>query len=150
MKSEGKLEHEIKDVVEELGIMLYIKKAEKEVLGSFVAHACRILNPENRFELHSPQKQNPAFRIVPPDRDQGTDPGTAAHFVLRAGPQSGDDKPVHSNDENMDRATYSWFKTNADDLLKRVEQRISQLEELQRSAESTSTMVGTPGLPYTR
>lgn len=138
---EGKIEKEIKDIVEELGIMLYIKKAEKDVLGCFVDHACRILNPEYRYELRSPQKQRPAFRIVPLDRNRGTGPSTAAHFVLRVESPPGDEERVESDDERKDKATYSWFKANSDELLKRVDQRISQLEELQRSAESTSNMV---------
>lgn len=141
---EGKLEKEIKDIFEELGIMLYIKKAEKDVLGSFVDHACRILNPENRSRLRRPQTQSPTFQIVPVNCGHGTDPGTVAQFALKVETPSGDEEPVHADDEQRDKATYTWFKANADELLKRVEQRISLLEELQRSAGSTSNMVGCP------
>lgn len=147
---EGKLEKEIKDIVEELGIMLYIKKAEKDVLGSFVDHACRILDPENRSRLRRPQTQSPTFQIVPVDRGHGLDPGTVAQFALKVKTPSDDEGPVHADDEQMDKATYSWFKANADELLKRVDQRISLLEELKRSAESTSNMVGCPLVSYTQ
>lgn len=139
---EGKLEKEIKDIVEELGIMLYIKKAEKDVLECFVSHACRILNPGNRYEVRGPQTQNPAFRVVSLDRDYGTDPSTVAHFAVRAEPASTSSPNRQDDEEQKNQATYSWFKINADELRKRVDQRISQLEELERSAESTSIMVG--------
>lgn len=139
---EGKLEKEIKDIVEELGIMLYIKKAEKDVLASFMSHACRILNPGNRYEVRSPQTQSPAFRVVSLDRDYGTDPSTVAHFAVRVEPASANSPHQQDDEEQRNKATYSYFKINADELLKRVDQRISQLEELERSAESTSTMVG--------
>ncbi|KAI7779467.1 hypothetical protein LA080_000847 [Diaporthe eres] len=45
------------------------------------------------------------------------------------------------NPEEADRAAYQWFCNNASELLKRVGQRISQLEELERSAKSTAEMV---------
>ncbi|KAG6363933.1 hypothetical protein INS49_009036 [Diaporthe citri] len=90
---EGKLEKEIKDIVEELGIMTYIKKAEKDVLQSFVDNARQILNPGNAAEAQK--------------------------------------RPE----------TPSWFCNNAFELLKRVDQRIAQLEELERSAKSTAEMV---------
>lgn len=150
INNEGKLDKEIKDIVEELGMMLHIKKAEKDVLGSFVDHACRILHPENRHKVRGSQKRNLDCRLVPLGRDYRTDPRTVAHFVLKVESPSGGEETIHSDDEQKDGTTYSWFKANADELLKRVEQHISELEELQRTAESTSNMVSPspPPAPY--
>lgn len=148
---EGKLEREIKDIVDELGIMLYFKKAEKDVLGCFVSHACRILNPVDQHELRSPQAQHPASHIVPLDLNHSKDSGTVAQFIPRMESSSGSEESIPSgsdrsrdNNEQKDKAAHFWFKMNADELLKRVDQRISQLEELQRRAESTLIMVSNP------
>lgn len=46
---ERKLQRETKDIIEELGIMLYISKKQKEVLKSFKRHASTLLDPEGFF-----------------------------------------------------------------------------------------------------
>lgn len=140
---EGKLEKEIKDIVEELGIMIYIKKAEKDVLRCFVDNARAILDPQV-FDSQNPdpgdrtrQRHVPTPSLVKWDEyfinakgfDNG--PGARGSFSTSA--------PYPSSRKVSE--AYLWFSDNAVELLKRVDKRINQLEELERSAMSTAEMV---------
>lgn len=132
---EGKLEREIKDIVEELGIMVYIKKTEKSVLTEFVGHALKILDPKDEFEPLRPQ--SPAFSIL-----SGRHPSIDADSPIAGSPTAAPSRNEAGNaDQKAARDAHQWFKTNARDLLRRVDGRIGHLEELHRSAESTATMV---------
>lgn len=137
IKPEGKLEKEIKDIVEELGIMAYIKKAEKDVLQSFVDNARQILNPGDAAEA---QKRPETPSVARLDDYFSQQRG----FDARSRTSTPGHQHLPSSRE-ADRAAYQWFCNNAFELLKRVDQRISQLEELERSAKSTAEMVSLPG-----
>lgn len=126
---EGKLEKEIKDIVEELGIMAYIKRAEKDVLQSFVTNALQILDPGDAVEV---KKYPESPSVTSADgRPQTESPARSSESL----PSS----------KEADRAAHRWFSANASELIKRVDQRISQLEELERSATSTAEMVSLHG-----
>ncbi|KAG8163101.1 hypothetical protein KVR01_007579 [Diaporthe batatas] len=134
---EGKLEKEIKDIVEELGIMSYIKKAEKDVLQSFVDNARQVLRPEETGEV-SLRPQTPGGAKL--DGYFSTQRGYESRSRTSS-PAKGS-RPFHRSKEVEEaRAAYDWFCNNALELLKRVDQRIAQLEELARSAKSTAEMV---------
>jgi len=49
---EGILQREIKDIVEELEIMLDINRTQKKVLKDFILHVEHILDPHRRFTFH--------------------------------------------------------------------------------------------------
>ncbi|POS80605.1 hypothetical protein DHEL01_v200987 [Diaporthe helianthi] len=137
---EGKLEKEIKDIVEELGIMTYIKKAEKDVLRSFVDNARQILKPADADEvLRGPQTPSVARldEYFVSQKGWETRAGTSS-------PAKGSKSLPRSreiDEARAARAAYEWFCNNALELLKRVDHRIAQLEELERSAKSTADMV---------
>lgn len=133
---EGKLEKEIKDIVEELGIMAYIKRAEKDVLQSFVDNARQILNPGDAPEAQkSPESPSPPRQSRIDDFYGHKRNGPSRTSYPTGGLES------QSSSREADRAAYQWFCNNASELLKRVDLRISQLEELERSAKSTAEMV---------
>jgi hypothetical protein len=49
---EGILQREIKDIIEELEIMLDINRTQKKVLKDFILHVEHILDPNRRFSFH--------------------------------------------------------------------------------------------------
>lgn len=137
---EGKLEKEIKDIVEELGIMTYIKKAEKDVLQSFVDNARQILNPGDAAEV---QKRPETPSVTKLDDYFSHQRGYDARS--RTSTPAVQHLPSSREADRAAHAAYQWFCKNAIELLKRVDQRIAQLEELERSAKSTAEMVSLPG-----
>jgi hypothetical protein len=117
--------------VEELGIMLYIKKTEKNVLDQFVSHAKKILDPNKEFEVRGPHSPT-TFTVPCIQLNSGADSPSASTRSKEA---------AKAPERSPARDAYRWFETNASDLLRRVDGRIGQLEELERSAKSTATMV---------
>ncbi|KAI1338032.1 hypothetical protein F5Y15DRAFT_388740 [Xylariaceae sp. FL0016] len=124
---EGELEREIKDIVEELGIMIHINRTHRDVLKQFVSHVEHILDPDGQMG------------------ERYSRPKTSRNFIYRGGNiekrpatpgfQAGDEVTADIID------TYNWFKTNADELTCKVNDRTEQLEELRRKAEETATHV---------
>lgn len=49
IKPEGELEREIKDIVEELSIMIHIHKTQRDVFKQFVNHVEHILDPSGDY-----------------------------------------------------------------------------------------------------
>lgn len=151
---EGQLEKEIKDIVEELEIMIYINKTQRDVFKQFKAHVEHILDPSG--ELAATQSKSKTARqnwnsrrnSVSLDYDLGSSPpspsippsglGTRRVHIqiplLDAGDQEREDKIKRL--EN-----FKWFKLNADEMHARINDRIEQLEELERNAETTAASV---------
>ncbi|KAK9414711.1 hypothetical protein SUNI508_10994 [Seiridium unicorne] len=137
---EGELEKEIKDIVEELGIMLYVNKEHRDVVRQFITHVTHILDPNDQFQIKANginAYRSPADTLRTPlaspmgsPRIEITDPMDTVEDTKNA-----------AEKERERRETYKWFKVNADELLTRVNDRIEQLEELERSAEATATSV---------
>lgn len=125
---EGKLEREIRDIVEELEIMAFIKKAEKNVLQSFVDNARRILKPGSAVECPS---------VATPDDYSSHQEGFGGRSRT-ASPGTG---PKFPSSTKADTATYQWFRKNAFELLRKVDDQIARLEELDRSAKSAAERV---------
>ena len=119
---EGQLEREIKDIIEEVGIMMHINKTHRDILKSFIKHAKHILDPTGQYcsdaghrhsGLKSPEQSTP-----------NTEKTTEAT----------------SHNENQ-RLAYEWFSNNADELYENVGDRIEELEELEKSAKATAESV---------
>lgn len=128
---EGELEKEIKDIVEELGIMIYVQKTHRDVLKQFITNVEHILDPTG-------------CQVLRYSRGLNTN-----HGHIHRCPSSGDVASNSSSqtacqDQNTDACdTYDWFKINAEELTAKVNDRIEQLEELQRSAQNTADGVST-------
>lgn len=144
---EGKLEKEIKDIVEELGIMIYIKKREREVLGCFVGHASQILDPGSASATPKGPGTPNACRPEEPSIHQGeSDSQTATSSTKTESesphePKDAEEVRAAGAEAGAAKTAHDWFGNNANELLKRVDQRIEQLMELERSAKSTAGMV---------
>jgi hypothetical protein len=134
---EGELEKEIKDIVEELGIMVYINKEHRDVLKQFVTHVDHILDPFGEFGVKTPTSTIMRNKILDSQRTPVATPLLEKPDPMR----SEADIKAAATAERDRRDTYRWFKVNADEMMNRVSDRIEQLEELERSAEATAASV---------
>lgn len=112
INKEGKLQREIKDIIDELDIMIYISTQQRDVTKNFKKEVTHILDPQGMWK----------------------DKLTSAPITDPNGEDSRDD-------ESRKRHDYFWFVHSADELLGDVENQIGELEGLKKSAESTSTSV---------
>ena len=118
---EGRLQREIKDIIDELDIMIHINRKQKEVLKRFSKHVEHILDPEGHWRERSSNH----------DWDDG----------LRPPMPTVSKKMDDHTDEHEKREQFDWFRIQAFDLLSEVTDRIDELEGLKKSAESTAQSV---------
>ncbi|KAK1955974.1 hypothetical protein LY78DRAFT_697445 [Colletotrichum sublineola] len=114
---EGKLQPEVRDIIDELDIMLHVIKEQKEVIKRFVKNVESIYDPCGTWRDEAPS----------PD-------GERDYQRSRAMPMSG------LNKEKLERQKeeFMWFRKQAYDLISDAGDRIAELEGLRKSAESTS------------
>lgn len=125
---EEKLENEIKDILEEIGIMIYIKKINRDILKQFVNHVIHILDANGEFGKEHAREL------------------TAKNVLARRKTgQPTNQAPDPSKSDQKD--SYDWFKVNSDETLDRFNDRIEQLEELERSGGKVATSVSLHRLP---
>lgn len=120
---EGKLQREIKDIIEELEIMIHINRTHKTILNGFIHQVTQIMDPDGRFK--------PRFFLhkIDGENTEGTAPNPRPNKASRKA--SG----------MVNEADYNRFESKAEELLGKVTSRIEELEELRRSAQSTSDSV---------
>ncbi|KAI1080947.1 hypothetical protein F5B20DRAFT_84801 [Whalleya microplaca] len=127
---EGKLEREIKDIIEELDIMIHITKTHREILTTFVANAENILDPHREFGDHD-KRATMSYHRGSRVSNKPRDP--TATDISQNSSEHGED--------GGKREDYIWFKLNADERIDNVKARIEELEELRGSAVSTAESV---------
>lgn len=110
VSSEGELQREIRDIIDEIDIMIYIGNQQKEVMKKFKKDVEHLLDKDKRWREKTATE-----------------------------PQKKDEEA----DKNR-REDYNWFVVNAEELLCDVEDRITELLGLRKSAESTSAGVSLP------
>lgn len=113
INKEGKLQREIKDIIDELDIMIYISIQQRDVIKKFKKEVTHILDPHGIW------------------KDKLT--------TTPINDEKGDGKKAHSDQKAHD--DYFWFANSADELLGDVDNQIGELEGLKKSAMSTSTSV---------
>ncbi|OTA98762.1 hypothetical protein M426DRAFT_17086 [Hypoxylon sp. CI-4A] len=126
---EGRLEREIKDIIEELDIMIHIMKTHKTVLDSFITNAESILDP---FGTFGDSKKRALISSYLWDKSPVKPKDLAA---LR---DSTCNWTINKSDLKEEKDDYIWFKVNADERLESVVKRIGELEERRVSAENTA------------
>lgn len=129
---EGRLQREIKDILEELDIMIHINRTHRDVLKDFITHVEHMLDPEGIFGF----KHRHGLKY--PNSIQFSQGSEAS-----SGHSSNDAKGKNADGKGGDPDVYDWFKINADELLSKVTGRIEELEVLRKSAETTSNSVST-------
>ncbi|ORY70921.1 uncharacterized protein BCR38DRAFT_415455 [Pseudomassariella vexata] len=109
---EGKLQREIKDVIDELDIMIHITKKQKEVIKKFKKHTVKILDPDNTLAT---QASTPTQVEQAEEHRQGT------------------------TDEVSRLEKFISFNHSAEDLLSELDDRLEELEGLKITATTTSS-----------
>ncbi|KAF6833635.1 ankyrin repeat protein [Colletotrichum musicola] len=115
---EGKLQREIKDIIDELDIMIHVNNKQRDVIKRFTKHVEAMYDPtgEWRDETMSPDGDR-SYRSQRQRRDAGS-PNPEAR--------------------KREQEEFSWFRKQAYELIVDVGDRITELEGLRKSAESTS------------
>jgi hypothetical protein len=126
---EGKLQREVKDILDELDIMLSITRRQREIIRRFCRHVENILDPEGRWR-------------------SGLDPGSPSDTGERQtldGEQQARDAKDREEGKRQDKARrknhLDWFRMQSQDLLCEVDDRIDELEGLKEAANSTAQSV---------
>ncbi|KAI8294268.1 hypothetical protein K4K59_005176 [Colletotrichum sp. SAR11_240] len=126
---EGKLQREIKDILDELDIMINVNNKQKDVIKRFTKHV------ENIFDASGEWRDN--MKSLNPDGADWDYRNTASS--RQNSPEraqgAGNEKDV---DQEREREKFIWFRKQAYDLISDVGDRIVELEGLRKSAESTS------------
>ncbi|KAI8959193.1 hypothetical protein F5Y11DRAFT_14258 [Daldinia sp. FL1419] len=133
---EGRLEQEIRDVVEELDIMTHITRVHKKMLLAFISNAENILDPFGTFGKS--QKREMIGRHLWEKSEETRK--TLEEYRDPREYGKGDDGILVEKFEKR-RDDYNWFKLNADELLEIVMGRIDELEELRSIAVHTTESV---------
>ncbi|KAK2055771.1 hypothetical protein LY76DRAFT_661308 [Colletotrichum caudatum] len=137
---EGKLQREIRDIIDELEIMIHVNNKQKEVIKRFVKNVENIYDPSGtwRDETLSPDGERDYLR----SRYADDDPQSKGR---NREPKSKEDKQKLGREKDE----FTWFRKQAYDLISDVGDRIAELEGLRKSAESTSQGVGPSEVPET-
>ncbi|KAK3320394.1 hypothetical protein B0T19DRAFT_386982 [Cercophora scortea] len=103
--AEGRLQQEVKDIIDELKIMLHICVTQREMIKRFCKHVEQICDPEGRWRIGRGGG-------LPDDRDDQ------------------DDQTLRHK-----RNQLQWFRVKSLELLSEVDDHIDELEGLKTSAE---------------
>lgn len=163
LKTERGLELEIKDIVEEIGIMIHIHKTQRDVFKQFQSHVEHILDPSgtNAEDYYKDGQKGKAVSQTAASRRPslaGT-PSRSASPALEPsfleGRQDLDGRPDFldsrtyfeftdkQNNKESQALAYDCFKVNSHEMRKTIDDRIKQLEDLAKNAESTAASVST-------
>lgn len=112
---EGKLQREIKDVVDELDMMIHVVKKQQEVIKRYTKNVERILDP--------------SYPNTSGSRRSSQIQGTSA--------SDSSNTPAHG-DRQQELLS---FRSQSQDLQDELEDRMEELEDLKRNAESTAQSV---------
>ncbi|KAI0835885.1 hypothetical protein F5Y06DRAFT_298986 [Hypoxylon sp. FL0890] len=131
---EGKIEREIKDIVEELDIMIHITKTHKKILTRFIANAETILDPFGLFGDSKKRELTGHHLWAKSEKPEEQSEKPEKLERMRRGKEKIGELEAEEGD-------YNWFKLNADERLEEVSSRIEELEELRKTAANTAESV---------
>jgi len=119
---EGKLQREVKDILDELDIMLSITRRQREIIRRFCRHVENILDPEGHWR-------------------SGLDPGSPRDTGEQQARDAKDKEEAKRQDKARRKNHLDWFRRQSPDLLCEVDDRIDELEGLKEAAKSTAQSV---------
>ncbi|KAK4237256.1 hypothetical protein C8A03DRAFT_34787 [Achaetomium macrosporum] len=129
IQPEAKLQQEIKDIIDELDMMLHIYKKQREVMRRFCKHVEHILDPDGRwkegdmYDMNHEQAGNASS-----EQSQTVSPEDAER--------------QRKKDEAAEKCKQLyWFRMQSRELLSEVDDRIDELEGLKQAAQSTAQSV---------
>ncbi|KAM7205840.1 hypothetical protein V8F33_000670 [Rhypophila sp. PSN 637] len=123
---EGKLQREIKDIIDELDIMLLINRQQLTVIRKFVKHTEDILDPQGIW-----RDQKGSMFGTTDDINAGDTQSTTSSKT--------DKEKAQDALSQKKKKDYLWFKAQSDEVVGDIESHISELESLRASAVSTSS-----------
>ncbi|KAF4908556.1 hypothetical protein CGCF415_v006584 [Colletotrichum fructicola] len=124
---EGKLQREIKDILDELDIMISINNKQRDVIKRFTKHV------ENIFDASGEWRDNMKSMSSDDDRDYRKTSSRPSSLATATKANDGDET---DGDKEMEQ--FIWFRKQAYDLISDVGDRVLELEGLRKSAESTA------------
>ncbi len=127
IRAEGKLQREIKDILDELDIMLHIYKKQREVMRRFCKHVEHILDPERRWKEGAP--------CGPPM------PPPNATTAQNQSDEKAQQQAIRKAEQAERRDQLLWFRLQSRELLADVDDRIDEIEGLRKAADSTAQSV---------
>jgi hypothetical protein len=127
---EGDLLREIKDIMDEIFIMMLIKKQEETVARTFAKH----IKPLIKKTAYLGNVSDSRTSDDDSDSSRRHDDGLLASPVLRQGPKIIIPRSVISED-------YEWTSSSANELVERIESQLQELKYLQDAAENASLAV---------
>lgn len=137
---EGKLQREIKDIIDELDIMININNKQKEVIKRFTKHVENIYDSSGEWRNNS--------RSPDDDRDYRKTASSRASSLERKLDESNEKEAKEVKEakriRERERQEFIWFRKQAYDLISDVGDRVLELEGLRKSAESTAQGVSQP------
>ena len=126
---EGELLKEVKDIIDELHIMMRIKEQQQTVMEGFVKHIRRVLTPLVRSRRPPPTSQ------------------ASAAWELALDASLDHDNPYADAREDQRRQSAKRTLARADTLLLDLGERIAELRALLQNAQNTAATVRTPLTP---
>ena len=140
---EGKLQREIKDILDELSIMIHLVKQQKEVLEQFKKNVQEILQPEQPdhedYEVEDDEEGKDSSKSPSGCLDEdGSTPE-----MLRKQRQA----KLHRQQklrELKQQKQLRRFNMSSSELVMEIERHLNELGSLKQSATSTSVSVSCP------
>lgn len=129
---EGKLQREVKDILDELDIMLHVHKRQRDIMKRYRRHVEHILDPKNRLSGDG---------FVDEDTSEPSRK-SSGNASMRSGRNSTSDEQLATDEEETRRREQlGWFRVQYQELLSEVNDRIDELEGLRAGAKSTADSV---------
>lgn len=135
INAEGMLHREIKDIVEELDIMLFITRSQKEVINNYVSQVEGIINPNGEFGARATTRANDGDIQITEFTNS-----TAATDERKHSEASGTALPEYI----MKATVYDPFMERATEMRAKMVACIEELEQLRTSAQATAESVRYP------
>lgn len=131
-----KLQREVKDILDELDIMLHVHKRQRDIMKRFRRHVEHILDPENRWSRCSY------------DDDDYTGPSQRSRPAADSDGKNNAKEPGQNKEEEKKKEQLAWFLVQYRELASEVDDRIDELEGLRAGAKSTAESVGIPRIHF--
>ncbi|KAK8057455.1 hypothetical protein PG996_011392 [Apiospora saccharicola] len=151
---EGKLQREIKDIIEELDIMLHITTCHRRILKQYKDNAENMLDPygdcgrahskmDTSLSLHnrSLRRHRELTENLKRQREKTEQAQKQSNEEALKKSQMEEKKLLEKKEKCDERQDYTWFMLKAEELSELVEGRITELCELRASAVSTADSV---------
>ncbi|KAK1773783.1 hypothetical protein QBC45DRAFT_339185 [Copromyces sp. CBS 386.78] len=129
---EGKLQREVKDILDELDIMLHVHKRQRDIMKRFRRHVEHILDPKNRWSGDC---------FIEEDTSEPSRKSSGNASVRGGSNGKSEEKTGIDEEETRRREQLGWFRVQYQELLSEVNDRIDELEGLRAGAKSTADSV---------